>query len=72
MQWRPGLARSNDVAKRLPPWRSFFVFKEIYVYRRGTYKERRSFCQFADSENVKSITTLKPFYHHCLGNENCN
>jgi len=27
--------------------------KEIYVYRKRTHKTRRSFCQFADSENVK-------------------
>ena len=38
----------------------FFLLIEIYVCRRGTHKERRSFCQFADSKNVKSITSLDP------------
>ena len=59
---RPGRARSNDLAERLPPWLSFFSFKRnICVYRRGKHiNERRSFCQFADSENVKSITSLDP------------
>ena len=46
----------------------FFILK-IYV---GTHKKRHSFCQFADSETVKSIISLSPFFHRCLGNENCN
>jgi len=31
---RPGRARSNDLAERLPPWLSFFLSKEINVYRK--------------------------------------
>jgi len=46
--FRPGW---RDLASALAV--SFFVLKEIYVYSRGTHKKRRSFCQFADSENVK-------------------
>ena len=35
----------------------FCLLQEIYVYR-GTRKEWRSFCQFAESKNVKSINSI--------------
>ena len=52
MTWLKGFRPSCRPGFR--PGCHFFLLK-IYVYRRGTHKERCSFCQFADSKKKCEI-----------------
>ena len=79
---RPGRARSNDLAERLspclptwlPPWLSFFLSKEINV-RRGEHIRNDAVSvklPTAKICNQSQVSINVIFFHHCLGNKDCN
>ena len=75
-QWRRDARarQSNDLAERLPPWLSFFLSKEINVYRREHTRNDTVSVNLPTAKicNQSQVSIHVILFHQCLGNKDCN
>ena len=67
---RPGHARSNDLAERIPPWLPTWLPPGCHFFKEGVQTRHDAVCvnlPTAKMWNKSQVSINVIFFHHCLG-----